>query len=74
MQSSIFYDIASVYNAINWLSPLQFATITMINVGLAFFGGRDCQKKMITLNATNLKEVTVKFMNGSIRLISKLSL
>ena len=34
MQSSIFMTSASVYNAINWLSPLQFATITMINVDL----------------------------------------
>ena len=45
MQSSIFMTSASVYNAINWLSPLQFATITMINVGFAFFGGAEIVRR-----------------------------
>ena len=34
-QFSIFMTSASVFNAINWLTPLQFATYTMINVVLA---------------------------------------
>ena len=46
--NAIFYFFmtsASVYNAINWLSPLQFVTITMINVGLAFFGGAEIVRR-----------------------------
>ena len=29
---------ASIYNAINWLSPLQFATLTTINILIGFMG------------------------------------
>ncbi|PAK64084.1 hypothetical protein B9K00_08595 [Staphylococcus caprae] len=46
--NSIFYFFmtsASVFNAINWLTPLQFATYTMINVVLAFFGGAEYVKR-----------------------------
>ena len=32
---------ASVFHAINWLTPLQFATLTMINAIAGFFGGAD---------------------------------
>ena len=45
MQFSIFMTSASVFNAINWLTPLQFATYTMINVVLAFFGGAEYVKR-----------------------------
>ena len=29
---------ASIYNAINWLTPLQFATFTTINILIGFYG------------------------------------
>ncbi|KXA43053.1 hypothetical protein HMPREF3215_01976, partial [Staphylococcus simulans] len=40
--SFIMYFIitsASVYNAINWLSPIQFATLSGIYLVMTFFGG-----------------------------------
>lgn len=40
--TSIMYFIitsASVYNAINWLSPLQFSTMSAMFLVVAFFGG-----------------------------------
>ena len=46
--NTIFYFLmtsASIFNAINWLSPIQFATITMINALIAFCGGTDIGRK-----------------------------
>lgn len=40
--NGVFYFLmtsASIFNAINWLSPLQFATLTTINFLIAFYGG-----------------------------------
>lgn len=40
--SFIMYFIitsASVYNALNWLSPIQFATLSGIYLVMTFFGG-----------------------------------
>lgn len=44
MGSSILYFLmtsASIYNAINWLSTAQFATITVVCGVLSFIGGAD---------------------------------
>ena len=40
--NGIFYFLmtsASIFNAINWLTPLQFATFTTINILISFHGG-----------------------------------
>lgn len=34
-----FMTSASIFNAINWLTPLQFATFTTINILISFYGG-----------------------------------
>ncbi|MCD8797377.1 hypothetical protein [Mammaliicoccus sciuri] len=42
--SSIMYLImtsASLFNAINWLSPMQFATLSAVGALIAFFGGAE---------------------------------
>lgn len=36
---------ASVFNAINWLTPVQFATLAMINALIAYYGGADVARK-----------------------------
>ena len=36
---------ASIFNAINWLSPVQFATLAIINALIAFNGGADVARK-----------------------------
>ncbi|MHB7934175.1 hypothetical protein BUY42_00145 [Staphylococcus devriesei] len=46
--NGIFYFLmtsASIYNAINWLTPLQFATFTTINILIAFYGGAAVVRK-----------------------------
>ncbi|MFV5767187.1 hypothetical protein [Mammaliicoccus sciuri] len=42
--SSLMYLImtsASLFNAINWLSPMQFATLSAVGALIAFFGGAE---------------------------------
>nr|WP_276311546.1 hypothetical protein [Staphylococcus haemolyticus] len=42
--NAIYYFLltsASIFNAINWLSPVQFATLAMINALIAYYGGAD---------------------------------
>lgn len=36
---------ASVFNAINWLTPVQFSTLAMINALIAYYGGADVARK-----------------------------
>lgn len=46
--NTIYYFLltsASIFNAINWLSPLQFATLAIINALIAFNGGADVARK-----------------------------
>lgn len=46
--NGIFYFLmtsASIYNAINWLTPLQFATLTTINILIGFYGGAAVARK-----------------------------
>ena len=46
--NAIYYFLltsASVFNAINWLTPVQFATLAMINALIAFNGGADVARK-----------------------------
>lgn len=46
--NTIYYFLltsASIFNAINWLTPVQFATLAMINALIAFNGGADVARK-----------------------------
>lgn len=46
--NAIYYFLltsASIFNAINWLTPVQFATLAMINALIAFNGGADVARK-----------------------------
>lgn len=46
--NAIFYFLmtsASIFHAINWLSPIQFATMAIINGMIAFYGGADVARK-----------------------------
>lgn len=46
--NAIYYFLltsASIFNAINWLSPVQFATLAIINALIAFNGGADVARK-----------------------------
>ncbi|MEV5924461.1 hypothetical protein AB0L32_09210 [Micrococcus luteus] len=46
--NAIYYFLltsASVFNAINWLTPVQFATLAMINALIAYYGGADVARK-----------------------------
>lgn len=46
--NTIYYFLltsASIFNAINWLTPLQFATLAIINALIAFNGGADVARK-----------------------------
>lgn len=46
--NGIFYFLmtsASIYNAINWLTPLQFATFATINILIGFYGGAAVVRK-----------------------------
>ena len=46
--NAIYYFLltsASVFNAINWLTPIQFATLAIINALIAFNGGADVARK-----------------------------
>lgn len=46
--NAIFYFLmtcASIYHAINWLSPLHFVTFTMLNGIVAFLGGVEIAKR-----------------------------
>ena len=45
MQFIISYSLASIFNAINWLSPVQFVTLSMINALIAYYGGADVAGK-----------------------------
>lgn len=46
--NTIYYFLltsASVFNAINWLTPVQFSTLAMINALIAYYGGADVARK-----------------------------
>ncbi|WP_145430667.1 hypothetical protein [Staphylococcus haemolyticus] len=46
--NAIYYFLltsASIFNSINWLTPVQFATLAMINALIAFNGGADVARK-----------------------------
>ena len=46
--NAIYYFLltsASIFNAINWLTPVQFATLAIINALIAFNGGADVARK-----------------------------
>lgn len=46
--NAIFYFLmtsASIFHAINWLSPVQFATFTVIDVLISFYGGVEVARK-----------------------------
>nr|DAI87828.1 MAG TPA: hypothetical protein [Caudoviricetes sp.] len=46
--NAIYYFLltsASIFNAINWLSPVQFATLAMINALIAYYGSADVAGK-----------------------------
>ena len=46
--NAVYYFLhtsASIFNAINWLSPVQFATLAMINALIAYYGGADVAGK-----------------------------
>lgn len=46
--NAVYYFLltsASIFNAINWLTPVQFATLAMINALIAFNGGADVARK-----------------------------
>lgn len=46
--NAIYYFLltsASIFNAINWLTPVQFSTLAMINALIAYYGGADVARK-----------------------------